>query len=321
MIFIFSMFDKIKKLITVFRIYSHYIGHALVETYLYYISPFPFLILMKKLSLANRKINILFSKNPKGRKPLEQKTIDLLLEMKQLNPTWGAQRISDELSKIGYKASKKTVLKYLEIFGLNSPISKNTLSWYEFLNNHKFKIGIDFTSLISLFGHQLFIFVMIDLDTRKLLLINATFNPNSEWIKQQFRNAFYDLDKYPTLCICDRDQIFSGWFFKMMDDYFQIKVRQTPYRSPEENGVTERFHYSLKTEAFKNIVPITLGHTIKICKEYQIYYNKHRPHQGISGKIPEKFNENSALAKVPFRKIEHLGGTIVSFEPNFKVAA
>ena len=118
----------------------------------YVISPFPFFIFMKKLALANRKIRIVVFTKSKGRRPLDQETVDLILEMKKLNPNWGAQRISDELSKIGYKASKKSVLKYLEIHGRNNPTPSNVLTWNQFLENHKFKIGIDFNSLITIFG-------------------------------------------------------------------------------------------------------------------------------------------------------------------------
>ncbi len=110
---------------------------------------------MKKLALAHRKIRIIWAPKSRGRKPLDKETIDLILELKSLNPTWGAQKISDELGKIGYKVCKKTVLKYLEINGLNAPAPYKSLRWPEFLKNHKFKIGIHFNSYCShyKFGH------------------------------------------------------------------------------------------------------------------------------------------------------------------------
>ena len=73
--------------------------------------------------------------------------------------------------------------------GKSSGINSRT----EFINNHKFKIGIDFTSLISLMGHQLYVFVMIDLDRRNLISINLTDNPHFEWVKQQFQRWENDL--------------------------------------------------------------------------------------------------------------------------------
>ena len=191
-------------------------------------------MILKKLSLLSRRLRIIWTPQTVGRKPLDKVTINLILELKKLNPTWGAQKISDELAKIGYEVSKKTVLKYLNIFGLSTPPHKH-LRWGEFIGSHKFKIGIDFTSLISITGHQLFIFVMIDLDTRELLYINPTYSPHLSWVSQQFKNAFFYHDHYPTLCICDNDSIFGRQFEKMLDRHFEIKLRRIPYNSPEKN--------------------------------------------------------------------------------------
>ena len=115
---------------------------------------------------------------------------------------------------------------------------------------------------------QLYILVMIKIDTRELIFINATYNPNMEWVTQQFRNAFFDIDDYPSLCICDRDSILQGSFEKMLKDYFQMELRPVPFKSSHKNGVVERFHRSLKSEAFDNIVPINLLQTQNVVKEY-----------------------------------------------------
>ena len=291
----------------------------MIEIYLYYTSPWPIHMLLKKWALANRKIRIIWASPSLGRKPLDQETIDLILKIKKLNSTWGAQKISDELAKIGHHASKKTVLKYLEIYGLNDPSPRQGLSWKEFISNHKFKIGIDFTSLITVMGHQLYIFVMLDLDRRILVFINTTYNPHFEWVKQQFKNAFIDIDHYPTLCLCDNDPIFQDHFKQMVKDYFRIKLRRIPYNSPEKNGRTERFHLSLKSEAFRNVVPISLHQSQRICREYQDYYNISRSHQGIRGKIPKQMDQQPK-SKINFSEKEHLGGKIISLEPDFNLA-
>ncbi|MBF0359371.1 MAG: transposase [Oligoflexia bacterium] len=64
-----------------------------------------------------------------------------------------------------------------------------------------------------------------------------------------------------------------------------------------KNDRVERFHLSLKREAFANIVPINLSQTIKICREYQQYYNNYRLHQGLKGKIPSE-NQHSSNKKI-----------------------
>ena len=130
-----------------------------------------------------------------------------------------------------------------------------------------------------------------------------------------------NLDEYPTLCICDRDQIFSHWFIKMMYDYFDVKVKQTPIKSPQKNGRVERFHLSLKTEAFHNVVPINLEQTIRLCSQYQRYYNENRPHQGINGAIPAMIVKEVPQSTLKFERKKHLGGKIISLETVNSLAA
>lgn len=313
------MFKKICNIFLCFQIYCKYFGRAIVQIYLHYTSLYPLYIFLKALSLANRNIKVNVYPKSTGRPPLDKKIINLILELKKLNPTWGAQRISDELRKIGYKVSKPTVLKYLEISGLDTPPFLKGLKWDEYLANHKFKIGIDFSSLIDIWGNQLFIFVIINLDSRKLLSINATYSHHREWIVRQFRNAFYELEDYPTLCICDNDSVFGNWFVPLMNSYFQMKVLKIPWKMPRYNGKVERFHLSLKREAFYNVIPLGLGHVQKRCNQYQVYYNSHRPHQGIDGKIPSIGKSINVDQK--FYKKAHFDGSITTFEPENMIAA
>ena len=41
---------------------------------------------------------------------------------------------------------------------------------------------------------------------------------------------------------------------------------------------------SLKSEAFKDVIPLNLLQAQRISREYQNYYNHYRPHQGLHGK-------------------------------------
>ena len=87
------------------QMYARYFYWTLLRTYIYYTSPYPIQFFLQQWSLANRALRVLWAAPSPGRKPLDQETIQLILEMKRLNPTWGGQRISDELAKIGYSAS------------------------------------------------------------------------------------------------------------------------------------------------------------------------------------------------------------------------
>ena len=312
--YVFHMRNKLNKFIQTILTYFHYFRQAIDEIISYYISPIFIVILLKKFALANRKTRIIWASISPGRPPLDQKTIDLIIQLKKLNPKWGALRISLELKKIGIQVSKPTVLKYLEMNGLITPPKSSGLTWSQFMANHKFKISIDFTCLITTLGHQVFIFSIINLDSRELLWINSTYRPNKFWITQQFKNAFFEMEQYPTLCICDRDQMFSNWFSFMMKDYFKINVKKTAYKSPWQNGTIERFNQSLKCEVFESVVPINLNQIQRVCNEYKVYYNENRTHQGINGNIPGVAYKTHPNKTSYFDLKSHLNGLFNTFE-------
>ena len=171
---------------------------------------------------------------------------------------------------------------------------------------------------ITFFLSLSFCLILITINLTVWAVLKGPFK--GPWMAQQFKNAFFDLDDYPSLCICDRDQIFEGRFERMLRNYYRIKLRRTPYQSPSKNGRVERFHLSLKSEAFRNVVPINLEQAQRVCTEYKKYYNHHRPHQGIAGKIPGNSNQKQTKC-TKFILHKHLGGKITSFDPNLLSAA
>ncbi len=242
------------------------------EIFRYYFNPYIIIRILQLVSALSRRIRQVWLTR-RGRKPLSEESRALIIELKTLNPSWGGQRISDELKKVGIYVSKKTVLKVFREEGLSSPPPHHNLKWKEVIQNHAFVIGIDFTCVISLFGKQFFILVVLNLKTRVLLHNNATFHPTREWLSQQFRNAFLDLDTEPTLCISDNDGIYGTWLKTFLKESFQITLMKIPYRKPWYNGKVERFHKSLKLEALKFVVPISLAQLQRICWSYKDYYN------------------------------------------------
>ena len=58
-------------------------------------------------------------------------------------------------------------------------------------------MAIDFKVVLDIAGETLFIFNLIDHGRRVLHWSRATYNPTSEWVDQQLRNAFMDMDDMP----------------------------------------------------------------------------------------------------------------------------
>ena len=66
-----------------------------------------------------------------------------------------------------------------------------------------------------------------------------------------------------------------------------IKEVKTPYRTPQANGICERFIDSLRRECIDHVLIHGDKHLGRIVTEYTAYFNEERPHQGIDQCIPD----------------------------------
>ena len=126
-------------------------------------------------------------KGKKGREPLAEDIVTLIKTMAKDNRTWGAERIRGELLKLGIKVAKSTIQRYIN--QVRSPVpTKQT--WATFLRNHAKDIwAVDFLQTYDLFFRAIFVFVVIELGSRRLLHFGVTRSPNDAWVAQQLREA------------------------------------------------------------------------------------------------------------------------------------
>lgn len=252
----------------------------------YYFTPYPLLLILGAFRRITRRFRIIWLAKPKGRPPIHENVIDLILEMKRSNRIWGSQRISDELRIMGIKVSKKTVLKILRMNGFVPPKTRITPpSWRSVLDSLERHWAMDFTCVFDSKGIQIFIFAIIEVPSRRLILINSTANPSREWITQQFRNTGL-IHEFPKAMVHDRDGIFGHWLPKVLEE-FDCESFKTPPRCPWENSFIERFFGSLKREMFYRVNVVDNQHARELSFDYMRYYNQDRPHQGIGGQIPD----------------------------------
>lgn len=123
----------------------------------------------------------------RGKPPLTDDIVLLINQMAKENRTWGAERIRGELLKLGLRVSKSTIQKYLyEVRKLESPKQP----WAIFLRNHAREIwACDFLQTYGLLFRSLFVFVIIELGSRRLAHFGVTRNPTDAWAAQQLREA------------------------------------------------------------------------------------------------------------------------------------
>jgi putative transposase len=128
------------------------------------------------------------------------------------NPTWGQARVAAEPSvKLGIYVSPRTVRAYWPPeSGPRGPHRTSSQHWKTFVRNHAQSIvACDFFVVVTARFRILYVFLLMDLGTRRILHCNLTTHPTAEWTLQQFRDAIPTDHAYRFL-IRDRDSIFSA---------------------------------------------------------------------------------------------------------------
>ena len=220
-----------------------------------------------------------------GRPRLPKDLQQLIREMATDNVTWGEERIANELKlKLGIRVSPRTVGKYLRRGGpVRTPDPKQR--WLTFVRNHAQAIvACDFFVVVTATFRTLYVMVIMELGTRRVLHHNVTAHPTAEWAVQQFREALPGGHSYRYL-IHDRDSIFSREVDKEVTA-MGVQVLRTPVQAPKANSVCERFGGTLRRECLDFLIPFNEGHLKSVLKMWIAHFNHTRPHMSLGPGIP-----------------------------------
>jgi hypothetical protein len=136
----------------------------------------------------------------------------LIVEMANENPTWGEERIAAELLlKFGIRISPRTVRRYMpeDTSCRRGPSSQR---WVTFVRNHaQGLLACDFFVGVTGSFRVLYVFVIMEVGTRRIAHCNVTTHPTADWTLQQFRETITGEKPY-RLLIHDRDNIYSSEF-------------------------------------------------------------------------------------------------------------
>jgi len=125
---------------------------------------------------------------PRGRPRLPADLQRLINEMAMANRSWGEERIASELLlKLGIRVSPRTVRRYMAS-GAPPRSGARSQMWSTFVRNHASAVlACDFFLAITATFHVFYVFVVLEVGTRRILHFNVTDHPTADWTAQQFR--------------------------------------------------------------------------------------------------------------------------------------
>jgi transposase InsO family protein len=222
--------------------------------------------------------------------------------MAQENPTWGQERIANELLlKLGLRVSPRTVRKYLPKrpkYGRGPRLASQR--WRTFVRNHAMAIIVgDFCVVVTATLRLLYVFVVIEHATRRVIHTSVTAHPTASWTLQQLREAIPADHAYRFL-IHDRDSIFS----QQLDHSIRnlgLRVLKTPPQSPQANAICERFLGTVRRECVDYLIPLSAKHLQRILAQWIPHYNRERLHMALGPGLPQP----SSLLPVSLQRQRH----------------
>jgi putative transposase len=220
----------------------------------------------------------------RGRPQLPKNLRELIREMAHDNRTWGEERIADELKlKLGIRVSPRTVRKYLDRKRPDRGADQRLATFVR--NEAKAIVACDFFVSVTLSFRVLYVFVAMDIGSRRILHCNVTAHPTAEWTTQQFREVLADLHPY-RFVIHDRDSIFSPSLDWTLND-FGVRVIRTPVQAPTANAFCERLIGTIRRECLDYLIPLNERHLRLTLREFAAFYNRGRPHSALGPGTPE----------------------------------
>jgi putative transposase len=223
-----------------------------------------------------------------GRPQIPPELQHLIRKMAHENPSWGEERIANELLlKLGLRVSPRTIRKYLPKLPA-APVGKprGDQRWSTFLRNHaQAVIACDFCVVATATFRILYVFVVMEHRSRRIIHANVTAHPTAAWTLQQLREAIPSDHAYRFI-IHDRDAIFSTGLDVSVAG-LGLEVIKTPVRSPKANSPCERLIGTLRRECLDWIIPVTETHLRKILLSWSPHYNRGRPHSCLGPGIPD----------------------------------
>jgi transposase InsO family protein len=222
---------------------------------------------------------------PTGRPPIPLEIRALIRRMANENPAWGEERIANEFHvKLGIRLSPRTVSKYLSRRPPRRP--RGDLRWSAFLRLHaQGIIACDFLVAVTATFRLLYVFVVIEHHSRRLIHCNVTAHPSAAWTLQQLREAVGFEERYEYL-LHDRASIFA----KHLDESIGrlgVKVLKSPPRSPIANAICERVIGTIRRECLDWLIPLSESHLRCILKLWIPHYNSGRPHMALGPGVPD----------------------------------
>jgi putative transposase len=146
-------------------------------------------------------------------------------------------------------------------------------------------LACDFFIAVTATFRIVYVFVVLEVGTRRIVHWNTTDHPTADWTAQQFR-LIVSGDQPYRYVIHDRDSIYSEGVDRTLKA-MGLTVCRTPVRAPQANSFCERLVGTIRRECLDFVIPLNERHLREILRRRVLHYNRGRPHASLGPGIPD----------------------------------
>jgi transposase InsO family protein len=214
------------------------------------------------------------------------------------------------------------VWEILQDAGIDPVPERAVGTWADFLRSQAGALlACDFLETVTLTGARVHVLAMIEHRTRRVRILGATAHPTAAWVTQAARNLVMDLEDAgcrARFLSRDRDGKYPGLFDAVLADA-GIKVVLTGVRMPRMNAIMERWVLTCRRELLDRTLILNRRHLLHALREFETFYNGHRPHQGIGNArprtpLPPPISDPDQIARLDIRRHQRLGGILNEYQ-------
>jgi transposase InsO family protein len=246
----------------------------------------------------------------------------LVLRLARENSNWGYRRLHGELLLLGVKVAASTVWEILKEAGIDPAPERSSSTWADFLRAQADALlACDFLETVTLTGARMYVLAVIEHANRRIRILGATTHPTASWVTQAAKNLVMDLEDVgcrARLLIRDRDSKFAALFDAIVNDS-GIEAVLSGVRMPRMNSIMERWVQTCRRELLDRTLIWNRQHLLHALREFEQFYNSHRPHQGIANArplqpLPTPIADPDTITRLDIRRRDRLGGILHEYQ-------
>ena len=241
--------------------------------------------------LRRRKYRLLFSPK-RGRRPgpkgPKQELIDAVIEMKRRNPNWGCPRIAQQIAlAFGVEIDKDVVRRILSVH-YRPESDGGGPSWLTFLGHTKDSLwSCDLFRCESATLRTHWVLVVMDQFTRRIIGFGVHRGiVDGVALCRMFQGAIRG-QSLPKCLSSDHDPLFRFHRWQANLRVLEVtEIKTVPY-VPLSHPFVERLIGTVRREYLDRTLFWTTADLETKLLDFQQYYNAHRTHAGLEGRLPE----------------------------------